>query len=201
MLKTVYDTLKQINELPHDYQRIEALKQKPALSILFKIVYESDLQMLLPETDPPYKKMAFLDQENRFWSELRRLRIFFNTTTEYAHLKTYKREQLFIEILESISEKDAELLLLIKNKKNPFTNIGLKEVLGAYPGLIDKVYVAPIVSEKEALVADKPTIVKKPSTKPKTKKQPESTGLSKWQEYKLRKAAREAALTQKEKSS
>lgn len=205
MLKTVNETLKQIDSLPTEDERIIALRKYPALTQIFKIVFEEGVTMLLPDTDPPYKTLEFFDQENRLWAELRRLRIFLNITPEYANLKPIKREQLFIELLESIPQDDAKLILQVKNKKLPFKNITAKTVMVAYPGLIQVPVVTnlpvttkvQIVSPSEGAEIKTTAQSKAPAVKKAKKEQPEKTGLTQWQKYKMRKAEKEAAAAKK----
>ena len=54
------------------------------------------------------------------------------------NLTKMKREQLFINLLESIDKDDAELLVSIKDKKMPYKLITRKFVEKVYPGLINE---------------------------------------------------------------
>ena len=70
-----------------------------------------------------------------------------------------KREKMFIDLLESLNGKEAEMLCLAKdgNLYDAYKGLTLKVVQDAFPGLIQK---APVKKE---------TVKKKVSTK-KTKK-------------------------------
>jgi hypothetical protein len=87
----------------------------------------------LPEGNPPYKPCPYLDQEGMLFKELRRLYLFVNNNGD--RLKRTKLENLFIEILESIAPKDAELLLLVKERKLP-KGLTPSVIEEAFPGLI-----------------------------------------------------------------
>ena len=52
------------------------------------------------------------------------------------NLKQAKREQIFIQMLETVSADDASLLLAMKNKKSPYKNITKSIINEAFPGLI-----------------------------------------------------------------
>ena len=49
-----------------------------------------------------------------------------------------KRERIFIDLLESLHAKEAEVLVLAKDKKLKYKGITGKLVSDAYPGLIRK---------------------------------------------------------------
>jgi hypothetical protein len=51
------------------------------------------------------------------------------------NLKPLKRETMFVEFLESLAPKDAELILAIKDKKLPFKGITEDIVREAFPEL------------------------------------------------------------------
>jgi hypothetical protein len=87
---------------------------------------------LLPETDPPYTALASrTDTEGRLYTETRRF-IYFVDSPEGRALTPIKREQLFIQLLESIDPKDAALVLRVKNKKLTISKAAAKM---AFPNL------------------------------------------------------------------
>jgi hypothetical protein len=87
----------------------------------------------LPEGTPPYTPTAFLDQENMLYSEARKLKLFVNGNGN--NLTTHKLQNLFIQILESVAPKDAELLCMVKERKLP-KGIPLSLIEEVWPGLI-----------------------------------------------------------------
>lgn len=90
----------------------------------------------LPPGDPPYTPTSFLDQENMLYSELRKFRLFVNGGG--SRLSPVKLENLFIQILESIHPKDAQLVLLVKDRKLP-KGITPSVIEDTWPGLIPNV--------------------------------------------------------------
>jgi len=94
---------------------------------------DPDLKWLLPETDPPYVPLKDgSDQEGRFYTESQKLMYFVNSP-EGNNVRQARREQLFIQILESIDPRDAKLLLRMKNKKLKIKMDAVKE---AFPNLV-----------------------------------------------------------------
>lgn len=96
----------------------------------------------LPEGNPPYKSTDFLDQEGMLYQEMRKLYLFCNG--KGSHLPMLRLESLFVQILESIAPKDAELLLLVKERKLP---------KGLTPSVIDQTWPGLIPSEADQKVS------------------------------------------------
>jgi hypothetical protein len=90
------------------------------------------VKWLLPDGDPPYRPLdVSTDQEGRFYTECKKL-IYFVDSPEGREVKPLKREQLFIQILESIDPRDAKLLLRMKNRN---LKISYEAVRAAFPSL------------------------------------------------------------------
>lgn len=89
----------------------------------------------IPEGAPPYKPCEYLDVEGRLHQEARTLYIYL--LGNKPELTRLKHETLFINLLESIDKRDAELLIKVKDKKLPRT-ISTKVVNLAFPGLINE---------------------------------------------------------------
>ena len=55
-----------------------------------------------------------------------------------TQMKTYQREKMFLDILETVHPRDAELLVGMINKKMPIKGITKKLTKEAFPDLILK---------------------------------------------------------------
>lgn len=132
----IAETLNKISELKTRPERIEALRvnNNQVYRQIFQYAYQPDIVWNLPEGDPPYKPCEFLDQEGRLYTELRRLYLFIKGGND--NLKQLKREQLFIQLLESVAPEDAKLLLAMKDKKLPYKTLDLKLIKEAIPDLL-----------------------------------------------------------------
>lgn len=104
-----------------------------ALQDLIQYALHPAITWNLPAGDPPYKPCSYLDQEGMLYKELRRLYIFVNDNGN--RLKPSRLEMLFIELLESVAPKDAELLLMVKERKLP-KGLTTSVIEEAFPGLI-----------------------------------------------------------------
>jgi len=102
------------------------------------MVYNPNIEFLLPETDPPYKpNEKETDSQNVLKHEVRKLKYVVNTP-EGTNLRPLKREVLFIELLESVDPDDAKLLLHVKNKGLPYKGITKDVVSKAMPEITGK---------------------------------------------------------------
>jgi hypothetical protein len=136
MKKSLYEILEVCSKGKTVDDRVALLQQNasaPLLTIL-KYAYDPSIVFLLPDTIPPYKPTDFLDQENRLYSELRRLYLFIEGGN--PNLTKLKREMLYIQLLESIDKNDAVLMCHVKDKKLPFKELTAKVVHKAFPDLI-----------------------------------------------------------------
>ena len=115
-------------------KQVDQLKEHSSYALKAVLGYgmDPDVKWLLPDGDPPYKPLfEAADQEGRFYTECKKL-IYFVDSVEGQQVKQVRREQLFIQVLESIDPRDAKLLLRMKNKK---LKIKLDAVKEAFPNL------------------------------------------------------------------
>ena len=137
MKKSISELLKECADGKKAEERIELLRatasKTPALLNILKYAFDPTIKFLLPDTDPPYKPVEALDQEGRLYTELRRMYLFVEGGN--PNLTKFKREMLFIQLLESVDPNDAKLLCSVKNKKLPYKELTSKLVLKAFPGL------------------------------------------------------------------
>ena len=136
MKKSLYEVLEECSKGKNVEERVVLLQKNGTAPIQTILQYALDprIKFLLPDTDPPYKPTDFLDQENRLYSELRRLYLFIEGGN--PNLTKLKRENLFIQLLESIDKNDAVLLCHVKNKTLPFKELTAKVVRKAFPELL-----------------------------------------------------------------
>jgi hypothetical protein len=114
-------------------EKVKWLKENdsPALRTVLKYTYDPNVEFLIPNTPPPWKKNSYVGVEGMLYSEARRLRIFVKGGG-YDNLNKVKREQLFISLLEDIDNSDAELLCKMIAQK-PLSGISRDVVQTAFP--------------------------------------------------------------------
>lgn len=102
-----------------------------ALRLVLKYMYDKDVEFLIPNTPPPWKKNDYIGVEGMLYNEARRLKIFVKGGG-YDNLNQVKREQLFISMLEDIDNGDAELLCKMIAQK-PLKGLSKNVVVTAFP--------------------------------------------------------------------
>ena len=113
-------------------KKIEVLNKYDTneLRMLMKLAFDPKLVWKLPEENPPYKKNeAPLGTENHIWLKAETKKLFHYLEGGNPQLKQMKRENMFIETLEALSDEEAKLLLHIKGKELNKVYKGLTENL------------------------------------------------------------------------
>lgn len=120
-------------------EKIEYLRANynPTLGTILQGAYDDGVVWDLPPGTPPYKPNELVDQEGQLYTSARRLYLF--AVGGHDTLKALKREALFIELLETVSPLDAEVLIAMKDKKLPHKSLTKKLISEAFPGLVEDV--------------------------------------------------------------
>ena len=100
-----------------DRKKVLLDNESNPLKELLKYAFHPDIKFVLPEGAPPYKTIGSPDEWNPtyLYPNIRKLYLF----VEGGHegLTTMRREQLFVQMLESLHPKEAEVLVQVKDKK------------------------------------------------------------------------------------
>jgi hypothetical protein len=152
--------------LPEIFERVEkasTLAEKkeilvknnsPVMTELLKLNFDASIKFKLPEGTPPFKKegvpMGLAD--SNLYKEMRRMYVWINPP---ENLHKIKRETLFIQLLESINEKEAVLICAIKDKEldKLYPSVTYDLVNETFPGLLPP---KPAVVEKQQEVISAP---------------------------------------------
>jgi hypothetical protein len=123
-------------KLKKNDDKVEFLRKHECepLKTILQWTLDPRVNWVLPTGEPPYKECDAPDIDNQLYSEARRLYLF----VEHAapEMKAWRREALFIEILESVHPEDAKLLISAKEKKLPVKGLTVQIINTAFPGLI-----------------------------------------------------------------
>jgi len=114
----VHEIFTQINNAKDKPKKIAVLKQhdNPAMRQLLKAAFDPKIEWDLPEGIPPYiaNEAPAGTEHTSLLSEAKKLYHFVvggdNT------INKLKKETMFIQMLEGLQQKDAEVLIAIKNK-------------------------------------------------------------------------------------
>jgi hypothetical protein len=134
-----------INKLPSFGNDVEAkikfLQQNDSqpLREILRLTYDrKNVEWLIPNSAPPWKKNEFEDEARMMlYREARRLKIFVKGGG-YDNLNQVKRESLFISLLEDIYNDDADLLANYTIQQKSFKGLQKKTINKAFPGLIEE---------------------------------------------------------------
>lgn len=124
MNKTTIELLEEVNS---NYKNITQYVNNQLVLSIIKYGVNPDNKFMLPEGIPPYKKgnvppgMGY----SSLFFERKKFYVF-----NKADLKPAKREEIFINILESLDDVDIDILILIKDQKlnKRFPNITYKKM-------------------------------------------------------------------------
>jgi len=106
-----------------------------ALKEILKYTYDPNIKFLLPPGNPPYNSVVDETENPTYlYGLVRKLYLFVEGGN--PNLKPQRREYLFIELLESIHPKEAEILLQMKDKKLKCNGLTYNLVKETFPRLI-----------------------------------------------------------------
>ena len=106
-----------------------------ALREILKYTYDPNIKFLLPPGDPPYNSVVDETENPTYlYGLIRKLYLFVEGGN--PNLKSQRREYLFIELLESVHPKEAEILLQMKDKKLKCNGLTYNLVKETFPKLI-----------------------------------------------------------------
>ena len=134
---SIAEILKLVNDATSRQARVDLLKFyncKPLRSIL-KGTFDPKIEFALPKTRPPFR--ADDAPEGITPSTLYRETRKFQYLTVNSNVNQMKREQIFINILESVHATEAELVLQMIEKKSQINGLTPRLVLEAIPGLFE----------------------------------------------------------------
>lgn len=133
MRLSIAEIVNKATELKTVEEKVEWLRKHDnvALRTVLKYMYDKNVEFLIPNSPPPWKKNQYVGVEGMLYNEARRLKIFVKGGG-YDNLNKVKREQLFISLLEDIDNADAELLCKMIEQK-PLKGLSKNVVVTAFP--------------------------------------------------------------------
>ena len=112
------EVLQKVSNAKTKAQKIKLLQKmnSPALRAILIANFDESVISMLPDGDVPYKKNEAPEgtEHTQLIQEYRKLYLFFKGG---ANISQTRRETLFIQLLEGLHEKEAEVLTLMKDRK------------------------------------------------------------------------------------
>jgi len=134
----ISEILAAANKLGSKEKRIAYLQEHDctALKDILRIGLDDAIELSLPEGEPPFKKADVKGTLLELRFEYPKFRNFVQAAT--PKLNQFKRETIFIDLLESIHPDDAVLFCEAKDKNIKLKYITKAMIKGAFPNLIKK---------------------------------------------------------------
>ena len=140
MAKYVYEVLEEARKAKTKEQKIKILKDNEtfALKDILKGSYDDKVKFNLPEGTPPYNASDPHNHPSSWLRQNQQLKYFVKGGPG-DKMPAFKREAIFIGILESIHPQDAKHVVNMINKTAPkgVTKVVVKE---AFPELLKDMY-------------------------------------------------------------
>lgn len=173
MTRMISEIINQTAALKNENDKINYLRanDNPTLRQILRIGLDTRIEILLPSGTPPYKPTESKEAQGMLFTEARKLYLFVRGGND--SLTPFRREMLFIQMLESVDPEDAKLLVAMKDRKLP---ISAELVNKAFPDMAIQPIVKIEVAEPSTLTKSE-TVVKKTRTA-KTKKEEISESIT-----------------------
>lgn len=111
----------------------------PALRDTLRAAYDPQIRFLVPTSKPPYKPNKEESVPTTLLREYEKYKFFVffrkGPNVELNNLPDQKRQNMYIQLLEGIHPKDAEIVLDMVNKKIDYKNVNATTARLAFPDL------------------------------------------------------------------
>lgn len=134
----VFEILEKASKLKSRDERIGMLRSNKIMPLLdvLRGTFDSTIQWNLPDGSPPYTPNQEDNAKSSLLKQHLNFKYFVKGLRESSSLPAVKRERMFIDLLESIDPRDAEIVISMINKKSPHKGLTKKLVQDAFPDLI-----------------------------------------------------------------
>lgn len=136
MAKMVFEVLTDAGSKRSKAQRIQILQENEswALKDVLRGTFDSTVQWILPDGDPPYTPAEVHNHPTNLLREHKKFG-YFAKGGPHRDTPKFKIERMYIGMLEGIHPEDARVVINMINKESP-KNITREIVKEAFPGLL-----------------------------------------------------------------
>ena len=135
----IHEVLEQFTKLKTREEKVKHLQKhkSPALLDLIRCSLDPRIIFQLPPGSPPYGPNKPESVPNTLLKQNKHLTFWVKGGQgDRGKVPSYKREKIFLDVLESIHPKDAEILILAKEKKPLCKGLTYNLASKAFPGLL-----------------------------------------------------------------
>lgn len=136
----VFEIIDKLEKVKTKSEQINVLKNNDIMPLrdVLRGTFDDSIQWNLPDGEPPYTPSLPESAPSSLLKQHLKFKYFVKGFKESDSLNKIRRERMFIDILESVHPKDAEILIAMINKKSPSESITKELIQTAFPGLIQK---------------------------------------------------------------
>ena len=106
------------------------------LKDLLKYAFAPDIKFPLPSGEPPYKTIGSPDEYNPTYLYPNIRKFYLYIEGGHDGLTQLRREQLFVQMLESLHPKPAAVVIQVKDKKLNYRGLTYKLVKTTFPEIL-----------------------------------------------------------------
>jgi len=106
------------------------------LKELLKYAFHPDIKFALPSGSPPFKTVGSPDEYNPTYLYPNIKKFYLYIEGGHDGLTALRREQLFVQMLEGLHPKEADVVLQVKDKKLKFRGLTYKLVKDTFPEIL-----------------------------------------------------------------
>jgi len=134
----VFEILEQFSQQSSRPAKIKFLQENgiPAIKDVCRGAYDDNIEWNLPPGKPPYTPNRPESVPSSLRKEHRNFGFYVKGFKKSEGIPAYKRENMFIQLLESIHAEDAVIVLNMVAKKAPVKGLTKKIVEEAFPNLL-----------------------------------------------------------------
>ncbi len=153
---SISEIVNKARKMETDAEKVEWLRKNDSAPLrqLLICTYDTDrVKFLVPPTKPPYTPSVHLDSQGMLYRQMRKLQYIIEGEN-IQNITQYKREHVFIEMLETVDAQDAELLCEMIQQK-PLTGLSVKVINEAFGEIIPKKFEEVIAADLKKQPAKK----------------------------------------------
>lgn len=134
----VFEIFESFEKASTKKDKIEVLRKNEIMPLLdvLRGTFDEAIQWNLPGGTPPYTPNVPESAPSSLLKQHLNFKFFVKGLRESERLNTIRRERMFIDMLESIHPKDAQILVNMINKQSPVKGLTKALVKEAFPNLI-----------------------------------------------------------------
>lgn len=134
--KAIHEIIEEVCEIQNRKEKVEYLKKHDSQTLrnILILMYDKSKEFYLPNTPPPYRPSEAVDNHGSMFAEARKLKYFVKGFSD-PNMNPIKRESIFINMLESVHHKDAEVLLRMLRKET-YKGLTVRNINDAFGEII-----------------------------------------------------------------